>query len=234
MRLVPARERGVEILDDPAVDPAVRERSIADVTRSNWWLGGLRAARLVAAEAIREGPRHGMLLDIGTGLADIPTAVRRDAERGGVRLSTIGVDRAVSLLATARARGGLNHAVAADALALPFRTGSIDVVTCSQVLHHFEEGDVERLLAEMDRVARHAAVVSDLRRSWVAVVGFWAVSFILRFHRVTRHDGMVSVMRGFTANELSDLIRRVAGVAPVVSRRLGFRVTARWSPRDTG
>src|SRR5690242_4298325 len=42
--LTPARRRGIEILDDPSVDADVRTRSIGDVTRSNRWLGGLRAA----------------------------------------------------------------------------------------------------------------------------------------------------------------------------------------------
>ena len=41
--LVPSRRRGSEILDDPATDPAVRERSLHDVRRSNVLLGGLRA-----------------------------------------------------------------------------------------------------------------------------------------------------------------------------------------------
>ena len=40
--LTPARRRGMEILDDPDVDPAVRRQSIRDVTRSNRLLGGLR------------------------------------------------------------------------------------------------------------------------------------------------------------------------------------------------
>src|SRR4051794_34220509 len=41
--LVPKRRRDAEILDDPATDPAVRERSLRDVRRSNVLLGGLRA-----------------------------------------------------------------------------------------------------------------------------------------------------------------------------------------------
>jgi hypothetical protein len=57
------------------------------------------------------------------------------------------------------------------------------------------------------------------------------VCFPLRYHRVTRHDGVVSIFRGFTARELNELIRAATGVAPIVRRRLGFRLTARWSPR---
>jgi SAM-dependent methyltransferase len=223
--LTPRRRRGVEILDDPAVDPAVRERSINDVTRSNRWLGGLRAAMAEVRSVLRE-TGNATLLDVGTGLGDIPGEVMREIPNGVV---TIGVDEARSLLVAARRR--MTYGVCADALALPFRDASVDVVMCSQVLHHFEFEDAERLLREMNRVARVAVIISDLRRSWIAAAGFWLVSFPLRFHPVTRHDGVVSVLRGFTSTELRKIVRSATGAVPMVSRRLGWRLTARWAPR---
>jgi len=223
--LTPHRRRGVEILDDPTVDPSIRERSITDVTRSNRWLGGLRAALAEIRAVIRD--RNGAtLLDVGTGLGDIPAEVMRDMPS---RVVTIGVDEARSLLVAARRR--MTYGVCADALALPFRDASIDVVMCSQVLHHFEFTDAERLIREMNRVARIAVIISDLRRSWIAAAGFWLVSFPLRFHRVSRHDGVVSVLRGFTAKDLQRLVRAATGVNPVVRHHLGWRLTASWSPR---
>ena len=65
----------------------------------------------------------------------------------------------------------------------------------------------------------------------MAAAGFWLASFPLRFHRVTRHDGVLSVLRGFTESELRRLIIRAVGVEPAIERRLAFRLTASWSPR---
>jgi SAM-dependent methyltransferase len=235
--LAPERRRGVELLDDPQIDPAVRERSIVDVTRSNRWLGGLRAARAAMHDAIRGVLQEAAagecasltLLDVGTGLADIPQSARSVARALGIELFTVGVDEASSLLVAAGS--AIDAGVCADALALPFADGAVDVVICSQLLHHFVDADAARLVKELNRVARRAVVVSDLRRSWVAAAGFWLVSFPMRFHPVTRHDGTVSVMRGFTASELLRIVRAGAGVEPVVHRRLGYRLTARWTPR---
>jgi SAM-dependent methyltransferase len=128
------------------------------------------------------------------------------------------------------ARGRVTHALAGDALALPFASRSVDVVLCSQLLHHFTGDALGALLAEVQRVARHRVIVSDLRRSWLAAGGFWLVTFPLRFHAVTRHDGVVSVLRGFTGRELAALVRDATGRTPRVRHRLGWRVTASWAP----
>jgi len=226
--LVPARRRGFEILDDPALDPVVRERALGDIVSSNRWLGGRRAAMRAFRDVVASLGPHATLLDVGTGLGDLSAAATEVARDGGGQLVTIGVDEARSVLSAARRQ--VTHVVCADAGALPFRDGCVDVVLCSQVLHHFDPSDAERVARELTRVARRHVIVSDLRRSWIAAIGFWLVAFAFRFHRVTRHDGVVSVLRGFTAAELVRLVERAAGVTPVVARRWGYRLTARWVP----
>src|SRR5438067_1332342 len=130
----------------------------------------------------------------------------------------------------AQMRGLRFRIIAAGALCRAFADGSIDVVMCSQVLHHFSGADARRLLCEMNRVARARVIVSDLRRSWLAAAGLWIVSFPLGFHAVSRHDGVVSVMRGFTPRELVDIVHEAVARRPRARRRRGFRVTTSWVP----
>jgi SAM-dependent methyltransferase len=215
-----------ELLDDPRVPDAVRVRSIADVRRSNVIFGGRRSALRALRPLMRPGARL-LLLDVGTGLGDLPAAARAAAARRGCTVVVLGVDEAPSLLHAAGV--ALDLRLCANAMALPLADASVDVVLCSQLLHHFDEAAAARLLTELDRVARQAVVVSDLRRSWLAAAGFWLSSFPLRFHPVTRHDGVVSVLRGFTAAELRRLIIAATGATPVVRRSLGFRLTATWT-----
>jgi SAM-dependent methyltransferase len=226
--LTPLRRRSFEHLDDPGTDPALRERSLRDVRRSNTVLGGANA---VLAELRRIMPSLAAdtsLLDVGTGLADIPARARRLAALHDVRLTTFGVDRAETLAALCGQ--SVSESVCADARLLPFANSSVDVVICSQVLHHFEDDEIAIVLREMDRVARKAVIVSDLRRSWFAASGFWLVTWLLGFHAITRHDGVVSVLRGFTNRDLLDHVRRSTGHVASVKRHLGYRLTATWAP----
>lgn len=229
--LTPARRRGIEILDDPSHDPALAVRSLRDVAKANLLFGGRHAVlreikRLVRAQRGASQPAALSLLDIGTGLGDIPAAAARVAAAAGIQLDTIGLELAPAL-ATA-AQPACTHAIAGDALYLPFLDASVDFVTCSQVLHHFEGSDAEALLRECTRVARIAVVVADLRRSWLAVGGLWMSSFALGFHPVSRNDGVVSILRGFTTVELRELILAATGITPDVRHAPGWRVTAVW------
>lgn len=228
--LTPHRRRGVEILDDPAVDDVLRKRSLDDVACSNTVFGGARAVLVELTREIGQGgARTVTVLDVGTGIGDIPARAREEAGARGIALSAYGVDLSPCLLHTARDHGVTP--VCADALALPIATKSVDIAMCSQLLHHFETELTIGVLRELDRVARHRVIVSDLRRSWLAAAGIWAASFPLRFHPVSRHDGVVSVLRGFTLAELSELVFAATRQRPATHRRLGFRTTASWIPR---
>jgi SAM-dependent methyltransferase len=226
--LIPPRRRGVEILDSPDVDPGLMRRSLADVVCANALFGGAQSALDELEQTISSLPHCSTLLDVGTGLADIPSRAKKLAQNNGVDLTTIGLDSAFELLRAGRQH--VSFAVRGHALHLPFADRSVDVVMCSQVLHHFADTDAATLLREMNRVARIRVIVSDIRRSWIAVAGLWLVSFPLRFHAVSRHDGVVSVLRGFTPGELADTVSDAIARQPVVHRRRGFRITASWAP----
>jgi len=227
--LTPPRSQETEILDRPGVDPEVVTRSLADVARSNALFGGRSSAIDEFKDALKELPRCSSLLDVGTGLGDIPRYARDIAFENGIDLFAFGLDSAEPLAHASRR--AVDSVVCANALDLPFADRSFDVVMCSQVLHHFSHEGGIALLREMDRVARVRVIVSDLRRSRIAALGLWLASFPLRFHAVSRHDGVVSVMRGFTPAELLDTVREAVTRPATVRRRRLFRVTTSWAPK---
>jgi SAM-dependent methyltransferase len=219
----------VELLDDPSADDATVLACLGDVARINRLFGGARAA-LVRLDGLFRTERPGAsltLLDVGTGVGDIPAAAARLARRRGLDLRLLGVERHGAAASEAQRRNGVATCVA-DGFRLPLPDRSVDYL-CSQVLHHFDGAVAIRLVAELDRVARKAVVIADLRRSALAAAGIFLASIPLRFHPTTRRDAVISVFRGFTVAELGALCH-AAGARADVRRPAGFRVTAAWSP----
>src|SRR5512147_2034768 len=159
--ITPPRRRGVEYLDAPNVDPRLVRRSLADVALANALFGGTRAVLRALEAVLLELSAAATLLDVGSGVGDIAARAREMARRREIDLTPITIDMAETLAVASRARTG--NAVRGTATALPFADGSVDVVMCSQTLHHFDDASAARVLRELDRVARVRVIVSDLR-----------------------------------------------------------------------
>jgi SAM-dependent methyltransferase len=218
---------GHELLDHPDADAALVASSLHHIARSNWWFGGWWAVRQGLQALLKDVPRGSRLtlLDIGTGKGDIPRRAVAWGRRRGFTIVPLGIDRhpAAALLAQ---REGVPSAVAC-AGALPFAADSVDLIIASQLLHHLAPEAIIDFARSATAVARRGVVVADLRRSPLALGGFWIGSRLLGFDRSTRDDGMTSVRRGFTRVELAGLLDR-AGIRTVVRQTPGFRLVAAW------
>ncbi|HEY7479385.1 MAG TPA: methyltransferase domain-containing protein [Gemmatimonadales bacterium] len=218
---------GVELLDDPAADPASVARSLRNVARANRWFGGGAAVRYGLARLLKgvSRARPLTLLDLGTGAGDLPRLAVRWAARRGYVLRPVGLElsRTAATMAT---RAGVPCAVAC-AGAPPIREKSVDLVLLSQVVHHFTPDSAVHLLRTSDRLAKVGVIVADLRRGGMGSVAFRVGAHALRFDRHTMADGLTSLRRGYTARELRALLAE-AGVRAGVARRPGYRLVATW------
>lgn len=232
--LTPERIYEEELLDaGEGTDEDVR-KNLLDLRRINRLLGGTRVV-LDALNASVDGNRDDgkrierlSLLDVGTGSADIPTEVHRWCKARRIEPFVAALDLSERNLRITRkdlSAGAELSFVQADALNLPFEARSFDYVTASLFLHHFRDEDVVRLIADFARVARRAVIVNDLVRNLVPyyfsrVTGpFLATSFL------TRNDGPVSVLRGFTAKELGGLAERAGLRRYRVKRMFPYRLS---------
>lgn len=218
---------GVEVLDDPGADPALVRAELTDLIVLNRWFGGTRAV-IDALLPLLPAPGNACtLVDVGTGSGDIPRAVARAARRRGVAVTAVGVDRS-PLAARVAVMTGL-PTVVSDGSSLPLASRSVDFVIASQVLHHLEPEVATRWIRELDRVARRAVVIADLRRTRAAMAAVWLVSFPLGLHPATRRDAVLSLRRGYTVAELDAMLRN-AGVNPMIWRSPIARLVAVWRP----
>jgi SAM-dependent methyltransferase len=222
---------GTELLDDPAADPGAVAESLRNIARSNRWFGGAAAVRYGLRRVLAGVPRGSRLtlLDLGTGAGDLPQGAVRLAARRGIGLRPLGLERSRTAARLAR-RAGVPCAVAC-AGAPPLLEKSVDLVLVSQFAHHLAPDSAVRLLRTCDRLARVGVVVADLRRGWLARAAFAVGARVLRFDPLTVADGLTSIRRGYTAEELHGLLA-AAGISGRVARRPGYRLVATWRPAD--
>jgi hypothetical protein len=90
--------------------------------------------------------------------------------------------------------------------------------------HHFHGDALDRLLGEMARVASRRVIVLDIRRHWLAYWGFRSWSLVFTRNRLVRHDGPLSVLRGFTSAELLASTARLGDFEWTVRPYLGFQL----------
>jgi ubiquinone/menaquinone biosynthesis C-methylase UbiE len=222
-RRVRARER----MDDPDVDRVTLEAALDHVAMVNRWTGARRALLRHLPDALPPG--RSRVLDVGTGSADLPIAMAKWAERRQRTLCVLAADRHEATLDVARRRTASRpqiRLVRADALQLPFPTGSFDLALLSMTLHHLEGPELVGSLAELGRVARGGRIlVGELERSLPNYVGARLLAGTLwRSNPITRHDGPLSVLRSFTPGELLELAALAGLREPVVHRHPLFRL----------
>jgi SAM-dependent methyltransferase len=226
---------GVELLDRPT-PVAERAASLADVDRLNSWFGGHALTLRHVARALRNVPRDRPLRieDSGAGRGDLAMRLVRWGRRCGRPVTVLALDReADTAVLACRATGEYPEirVVRADASALPLRTGSVDLIVSSLVLHHLGPEDAASALAEMARASRLGFIVNDLWRARLGVALVWLATRALRCHPISRHDGPLSVRRSYSPGEIRSLAE-VATIRRLEVRRypLLLRVIARGGP----
>ena len=192
--------------------------SLADLRRVNRWFGGVSTTEWMLRQVARDlGKASLSVLEVASGSGDVPQSCNRRLERGGVRLEITLLDRAPSHLSNG------HRAVAGDALALPFRDDSFDVVSCGLFAHHLESGDLVRFVNEALGVCRSAVLINDLVRSWMHLA-FVYTGMPLYRSRLTRHDAPASVRQAYTVEEMRALLPQTRASRVEIRRLYFFRM----------
>lgn len=227
--LTPKRIYEEELLDaGEGTDNDVAE-NLADLRRINRMLGGTRVVLGTLSNAARRDRVEELsLLDVGTGSADIPSAVTQWCRSQGIRPAISAVDISERNLRIAKSRLGIDpeiDLIRADARNLPFVSRSFDYVTASLFLHHFRDEDIASLLRGFARIARRAIIVNDLVRNLVPYYFIRMTGPVFATNYLTRNDGPVSVLSGFTAEELSAQAARAGLRSFRVKRIFPYRLS---------
>lgn len=207
-----------EMMDRPDQDPRLLAEDLHNLEVLNRLFGGRGAVLRRTRPLLATVPPGKVLrvLDLASGAGDLCRTLVRECRHRKVAVRLYSLDVHPQIQHYARGRAGEGYPeigyVRGDARRLPFADGAFDLVTCTLALHHFTEVDAGKVLAEMRRVTRRWAVVSDLCRSIPAYAGVWLATRCMA-NPITRFDGPVSVLRSYSGEELR-MLADAAGWRP--------------------
>jgi ubiquinone/menaquinone biosynthesis C-methylase UbiE len=219
-----------ELIDRPDVDPAELRQEMKTLENANRWLG----AQMLMLESVRRllgsrPPATLRVLDLGTGVADIPRALVAWARRRGQPIVVTAVDgnpKILDLAHTACRAWPEINLEQQDLRTLPYAPNSFDLVLCSLALHHFSVAETVALLRRMRELARCGYIASDLRRNWLAITTTRLAALILFNNRAFRRDAVQSCRAAFTLQELRAIAQQAElGDVQITRNHLFFRMT---------
>ena len=76
-------------------------------------------------------------------------------------------------------------------------------------LHHFSKDEILNIMTTFNNNANIGIIVNDLHRSKLAYRLFEMVCTVFNLNKMSREDGLVSILRGFKKKELEDFSKKL-------------------------
>jgi ubiquinone/menaquinone biosynthesis C-methylase UbiE len=213
----PKRIDSPELLDESTAPRLERERSLRDLRRFNQYAGGAGVYRRLLRRMAPDRGERLSIVDVAAGTADALESLGDESN-----LVRVGIDFKIEHLLYLR-EGSRVRRVVGEALRLPFRSGSVDVVTSAHFFHHLtDEGNVA-MLHEALRIARRGVIVNDTRRHYVPLLFVRLLGLLRLVGPITRNDAPASILRGYTVGEARAVVEKVPASRREVVRVWPFR-----------
>lgn len=202
-----------EQMDDPACDLEKLRNTYAQFGAVNALVSGWDKVYRRFIRPFAAARHHTHLLDVGSGGGDLPRKVARWAARDGLGLSITAIDPDERATAYARAQPHPENVTfrCASTTDLLRMGETFDLVTSNHLLHHLSKEEVVTLCYETAELSRGLVVHKDLERADLAYAGFAALAIPFFRRSFIAHDGLISVRRSFTRDELREVAREMQG-----------------------
>ena len=208
-----------ELLDTDSGSPQEVAASIRDLVNINRWFGGISSGVMMLEKVAAKLNRSRFsVLEVASGSGEVSRLVAECLAKKGIELDITLMDRAPSHLGNHFSR------VAGDAVAIPFRDNSFDVVSCNLFAHHLSAPQIQQFAREGVRVSRAAFLISDVVRNPFHLMLVYAGLPLFR-SRLTWHDAPASVRHAYTVAEMSDMLRAIPNASLNISRHYLFRMS---------
>ena len=216
-----------EIMDDFLLEGEEFQDALDKIANINRLLGGNAVTLNGVKKLLRQmdTDREINIIDIGCGNGDMLRMLSDYGNRNGLKFRLVGIDANSFTINYAAALSGKHGNIRYECRNI-FEEGfsfDADIALCTLTLHHFKDDEIDKLLRLMYANVQTGIVINDLHRSKTAYRLFSILCSILGLNRITREDGLISILRGFKKEELEGFSKKAGFKKYSINWRWAFR-----------
>jgi 2-polyprenyl-3-methyl-5-hydroxy-6-metoxy-1,4-benzoquinol methylase len=196
-----------ETMDDFAMEGEILRDALDKIAKINQLLGGnqltLRGVQKLLGSISKTATIT--IVDVGCGNGDMLRSLADYGLKNNLDFQLIGID-ANNFTVTHAQQLSRNYPNISyrceDIFDENFAKLKYDIVLCTLTLHHFKDNEIIHLLNVFNANSNIGIVINDLQRSAIAYRLFQALCLVFRLNKMSREDGLISILRGFKKVEL--------------------------------
>ena len=207
------RSKEKELMDDLQMDGELLYDTLDKIAEINKLLGGNKVV-LSGLDFLLKNSNNKTpitIVDLGCGNGAMLRTLAVYARKKKLKFTLIGIDANAHTLAYAETLSQDFEEIQyknIDVFSKEFDALSFDIVVATLFMHHFDEQEILSLVQQSSTKATIGVVINDLHRHWMSYYLFKVFSLFFG-NKMTRHDGAISILRGFKKDELATLAKQI-------------------------
>ncbi len=222
------RSQQAEIMDDLDFQSPEMKDLLNDLKLVNTWLDGNNITLKGIQKLLQNRSQTDKItvVDFGCGDGELLRKCADFGKKNNFNFEFIGIDFNENILQFAKMKSSGYTNIKFQKLDVFSEENLIpncDIALCTLFLHHFPTEKIERLLKTMIHKTSIGLVINDLQRSKLAFELFKVASAFFLKSKIARHDGLVSVARGFKKVELQSIADKFPNQKSEIHWRWAYR-----------
>lgn len=204
-----------ELIDDLKLSNPLVIENLKDMEFLNQWLGynkiliGAINTIIKKNKPFWQGKKIS-IADLGCGSGDGLRCIGDWLKKKGYQSDLSGIDGNEAIIAYAKEKSinylNIKYYVKDILLEETYAGFNCDIFVLSNICHHFNECEIKNLLKILKNSNCKFVIINDLHRCLWAYLGIRVLSTICHFSTLTKHDGPLSVRKGFRKKDLTNIL----------------------------
>lgn len=203
------RSQKEELLDQANLNREELFKNLDELDTINRLLGGHQATLLGLGRLMTDPNKTYRIVDFACGGGDTLRAISKWSKIKKINVELSGVDVLDDAILYAK-RESLDYDITYEVADFnEFKSTNCDIAICSLVCHHFYGDKLNDFIKKMVTTANQAVIINDLHRHAFAYYSIKLLTQLLSKSRFVKNDAKLSVLKGFTKPEWSEILNKL-------------------------